>query len=307
MKIHLIISESYYFIKETLYKIYGDFDNVIKIDYKNSSTNDILYEFSSVSLFDDKKYIIVENAEDIFSKSFDSEELFNYLEHPSDINTVIFITSKVEKTNKYYKYIKDKYMVYDSSLKKSYNNINEIKTYLKSVGSSMSDKALNYLKEACLNDYDLMMSEVNKLLILGKNNISDELAYGLINLTPDGNTNRFIDALLNMDGKEALKLNDNFKTLNIDITKMLALISWNVRVTYLIKRYRKDKEMLDNVIKDYKISDYSYNNFVRRGNIRSLEELEDIIVNLANLDLKVKEYQVTKDNIGDYLINIFCI
>ena len=31
MKIHLIISDSYYFIKETLYKIYGDFDNVVKV------------------------------------------------------------------------------------------------------------------------------------------------------------------------------------------------------------------------------------------------------------------------------------
>lgn len=307
MKIHLIISDSYYFIKETLYKIYGDFENVIKINYKDSSLDEILYEFSAISLFDDKKYIVVENADEIFSKSFDSDELFNYLNHPSEINTVIFIVSKVEKTSKYYKYIKDNYAVYDSSLKKSYNNINEIKTYIKSCGSNMSEKALNYLKEACLNDYDLMKSEVNKLLILGKDNISDELAFGLINLTPDGNTNRFIDALLNMDCQEALKLNDNFKTLNIDITKMIALISWNVRVTYLIKKYRKDNDMLSKVIKDYKVSDYSYNNFVRKGNIRSLEEFEDLIIELANLDLKMKEYQVTKDNIGDYLINMFCV
>jgi len=307
MKIHLIISDSYYFIKEALYKIYGDFDNVVKMNYKEIPFDEILYEFSSISLFDDKKYIVVENAEDLFSKSFDNEDFENYLKNPSEINNVVFITSKVDKTNKYFKYIKDHYSVYDSSLKKSYNNINEVKNYIKSQGSSMSDKALNYLKDACLNDYDLMMSEVNKLLILGKKNITDELAFGLINLTPDGNSNRLIDALLNMDSNAALKLNDNFKTLNIDITKMLALISWNVRVTYLIKKYRKDKEMLDRVIKDYKISDYSYNNFVRKGNMRSLEEFEDLIIKLADIDLKIKEYQITKENIGDYLINIFCL
>lgn len=307
MKIHLIISDSYYFIKETLYKIYADFENVTKINYNDAKLDEILYEFSSVSLFDDKKYVVVENADDIFKKGFEDESLTNYLNHPSEINTVIFIAEKVDKTNKHYKYIKDNYSVYDSSLKKSYNNIYDIKNYIKSKGSKISDKALDYLKEACLNDYDLMMSEVNKLLILGKSEISDELAFNLITLTPDGNTNRLIDALLTMDYNLAAKLVDNFKTLNIDLTKMIALISWNVRVSYLIKKYRKDKEMLDEVIKEYKISDYSYNNFVRKGNIRSLEEFEDLIIKLSDLDIKIKEYKVNKDSIGDYLINMFCI
>ena len=307
MKIHLIISDSYYFIKETLYKIYGDFDNVTKINYKDIKIDELLYEFSSVSLFDEKKCVVVENADEIFNKSFESDELYNYLENPSEITTVIFIVSKAEKSSKYYKYIKDKYAIYDSSLKKSYNNINEVKSYIKSKGSSITDKALNYIKDACLNDYDLMISEVNKLLILGKKNITDELVYNLVRLSPDGNTNRFIDALMQMDDKDALICNKNMEILNVDLTKLIALIAWNVRLTYLIKKYRKDPNKLNEVTSTYNIKDYSYNKFIRFSNIRSLEEYENIIIKLAELDLKIKSYKVTKEFVGYHLINIFCI
>lgn len=307
MRIHLIISESYYFIKQTLDEIYGDFSNVVKINYNDSLIDDVLYEFSSVSLFDEKKYVVVENAEEIFSKSFDSGSLTDYLENPSEITTVIFVTKKVEKTNKYYKKILKDYKVYDNTEKKKVNLNYEIKSYLKKHNSNMTDKAINYIKEACLNNYDLILREIDKLLILGKNNISDELVYGLVSLTPDGNNNRFINALMEMNEKEALICVENMKILNIDISKLIALIAWNVRVTYLIKKYRKNQSKLEEVLKLFNISDYAYNKFVRNGNIRSEEELENLIIFLADIDISLKTYEVDKDNIGNYLINMFCI
>lgn len=311
MLLNLIITNSHSYAKQIIEKSEKNIESLIRMDYSAVPLDEILYEFSSISLFDSSKLILVENCDEIFSKGFENQDLKNYFEHPSDISKIYFVANKVDKNNYFYQLIQKNYKVYTQDDGKSkFNNNNNIvlaKKYIIDHGSSISDRALNYIKDATLNNYDLMISEIDKLLILGKTNITDELAYNLVILTPDGNTNRFIDALLNSDGKEALKLNDNFKTLNIDLTKMIALISWNVRVTYLIKKYRKDSLMINKVIKDYKISDYSYNNFVRKGNIRSLEELENLIIELSNLDLKIKEYQVTKENIGDYLINMFCV
>ena len=307
MKINLIISDSFYFIKQTIDKIFSDDSEIIKINYDNVELSDILYELSTVSLFEDNKHVVVENADELFAKGFASDDLDEYLNNPSDLSTVIFVVTKADKTNKYYKLINDKYKIYDNTIKKKYNNIIDIKNYVKEKKSHISDNALSYIKDACLNDYDLMIREIDKLLILGKDNISDELVYGLVSLTPDGNNRRFIDDLMDQNAEDALLCVENMKTLNIDISKMIALIAWNVRVTYLIKKYRKDKQMLDKVLKQYNVADYAYNSFVRRGNTRSEEEFENLIIELANIDIDLKTFKLDRKNVGYLLINLFCV
>lgn len=306
MKIYLIISDSFYFVKQTINTIFPNDSEIIKINYDNVELSDILYEFSSVSLFEDHKNIVVENADDLFVKGFQSDDLDEYFNSPSDLSTIVFVTIKADKTNKYYKIINDKYQIFDSTTKKKYNNLLEIKNYVKDKKSHITDRALNYIKDACLNDYDLMIREIDKLLILGKDNISDELVYGLVSLTPDGNNRRFIDALMDQDANDALLCVENMKILNIDISKMIALIAWNVRVTYLIKKYRKDKAELDRILKIYNVADYAYNSFVRRGNVRSEDELENLIVELANIDIDLKTFKLDRKNVGYLLINLFC-
>ena len=307
MKIHLIISDSFYFIKQTINGIFSDESEIIKINYDNVELSDVLYELSTVSLFEDNKKVVVENTEELFAKGFDSDDFENYLNNPSDLSTVIFVTSKADKTNRYYKLISDKYKVYDSTIKKKYNNVLEVKNYVKEKKSHITDNALSYIKDACLNDYDLMIREIDKLLILGKDNISDELVYGLVSLTPDGNNRRFIDDLMDQNANDALLCVENMKILNIDISKMIALIAWNVRVAYLIKKYRKDKEMLDKVLKQYNVADYAYNAFVRRGNTRSEEELENLLLELANIDIDLKTFKLDRKNVGYLLVNLFCV
>lgn len=306
MKIYLIISDSFYFVKQTINTIFPNDSEIIKINYDNVELSDILYEFSSVSLFEDHKNIVVENADDLFVKGFQSDDLDEYFNSPSDLSTIVFVTTKADKTNKYYKIINDKYQIFDSTTKKKYNNLLEIKNYVKDKKSHITDRALNYIKDACLNDYDLMIREIDKLLILGKDNISDELVYGLVSLTPDGNNRRFIDALMDQDANDALLCVENMKILNIDISKMIALIAWNVRVTYLIKKYRKDKAELDRILKIYNVADYAYNSFVRRGNVRSEDELENLIIELANIDIDLKTFKLDRKNVGYLLINLFC-
>ena len=307
MNIYLIISESYVYIKNNIQKLIDNHENVIKYDLANTPLEDILFDACSVSLFDNMKEIVIDNSDEIFSKSYINEELTKYLENPSQLSKIIFVCKKVDKNNNYYKKIFKDYTVLDNTEKKYVNKVLDVKNYVKSKNSHISDNALEYIKDATLNNYDLMIAEVNKLLILGKNNISDELVYSLVAPTPDGNTNRFIDALLLMDDKEALKCIKNMEVLNVDLTKMIALLAWNVRVTYLIKTCRKDKIILNEVLQTYKIPDFKYNKYVKMGNIRSETDFEDIIIELSNLDEKIKKYIITKETIGYYLLNMFCI
>ena len=307
MKINLIVSDSYFFIKESIEKIYGDFSDVIKIDFLDSAIDDVLIEASTVSLFGEGKKIVVENADDIFTKDFDGEELLKYFKNPNEDVVLSFVVTKFDKTSPLYKYILENYKVYDGSLKKSKDYVVDVKNYVTKKGSHISDVALNYIKDACLGNYDLMISEINKLLILGKDNISDELVYNLVKLTPDGNTNRLIDALLDANSKDAFTCVKNMEILNIDLTKLIALIAWNVRLMYLFKINRKDQSKINEIMKLYNVKDFTYNKIIRRANTYSVKDLEVILIKLADIEIGIKEFRITKEQVGYYLIDLFCI
>ena len=61
------------------------------------------------------------------------------------------------------------------------------------------------------------------------------------------------------------------------------------------------------MIKQYNVADYAYNTFVRRGNVKSEEELENLLIELANIDIDLKTFKLDRKNVGYLLVNLFCI
>ena len=103
MNVYLIISESYVYIKNNIQKLIDNHENVIKYDLANTPLEDILFDACSVSLFDNIKEIVIDNSDEIFSKSYINEELTKYLENPSQLSKIIFVCKKIDKNNIYYK------------------------------------------------------------------------------------------------------------------------------------------------------------------------------------------------------------
>ena len=91
MNIYLLKSDSRVLIEEELEKLIPKDQVSISYVYEKNLEN-ILEEASYVSLFDEKKYLIVKNA-NFFGKEKLSEKetdlLNEYLEHPY-VNTIIF-------------------------------------------------------------------------------------------------------------------------------------------------------------------------------------------------------------------------
>ena len=92
MNIYLLKSDSRVLIEEELEKLIPKDQVSISYVYEKNLEN-ILEEASYVSLFDEKKYLIVKNA-NFFGKEKLSEKetdlLNEYLEHPY-VNTIIFL------------------------------------------------------------------------------------------------------------------------------------------------------------------------------------------------------------------------
>lgn len=307
MKIILCITDSNFFLNNVINDNNFSSDELIKFKFSQFTIDDLIYEFSTPSIFSDKKYILIDECDEVFKKNYDNERLFDYLNKPNSDTNIIFHAHKVDNNSKFYQFFLDNLTVIED---KVYYNRNvqpsDVKKYVFSHGSKISDKSIQYILDACLYNKDIVFSEIDKLLVLGNKEISDDLVYGLVVLTPDGNTSLFIDSLLDNNNEKALECAKNFEILNIDVSNLLALIAWNIRIMLLFKNSRAKSDAMGKIVKLYKLSSYSQSKLTRLSNLRSVDELQDLLVFLANLDFDIKNHYLDKSTLGYILINKFC-
>ena len=92
---YLIAGTSNYLINEEIKKIIGD-EDYTKIDYLDTTMDEIVVEASYNDLFGSKKNIIVKNANLFMEKNeAATKKLEKYLENPNPNTTLIFVCEKV--------------------------------------------------------------------------------------------------------------------------------------------------------------------------------------------------------------------
>ena len=134
---YIIKSNSYRLLKKELDKLTKNIDkeNINYFDLDVDSIKDILDNANYVSLFDDKKGIIVYNS-NIFGTKFEYknelEILEKYLNNPNDNTTLIFLTDNISKSKKCVKLINSK------------GNVIELN---KPTGDNLKKEIINYLKD----------------------------------------------------------------------------------------------------------------------------------------------------------------
>lgn len=105
---YLIAGTSNYLINEEIKKIIGD-EDYTKIDYLDTTMDEIVVEASYNDLFGSKKNIIIKNA-NLFTEKNETatKKLEKYLENPNSNTTLIFITDKVNEKLKIVNLMKTK-------------------------------------------------------------------------------------------------------------------------------------------------------------------------------------------------------
>ena len=167
--IYLIASESNQLINEELKKIKKDYDNILYIDYYNSSVEDILAEASYYSMFEDKKLVIVKNS-NIFTGDKITEEntnrLLRYFNEPNDLTTLVFVTNnKLDMRRKITKEIKDKHKCIVIEQLRPKDIFGKVKEYFNSHGYIIDEDSINYIINNNANNYDLIYNELEKIIL----------------------------------------------------------------------------------------------------------------------------------------------
>ena len=291
MNIYLLKSDSRVLIEEELEKLIPKNQVSISYVYEKNLEN-ILEEASYVSLFDEKKYLIVKNA-NFFGKEKLSEketELLNeYLEHPY-VNTIIFFITydEIDKRKGYTKKIIEKYSFKEMNVPKGYELTNEIKK--RTSMYKIPDPAIKYLIEASLNNFDLIINEISKFSLIFSKNDSISLAQmkEIVAENTSENLFKFTDAVINRNMKETFKLFQDLIHVKIDSLQLTNLLVREFRLLFYYKIYEKKQLSNKEIGKNLGLQDWQVNKIMKNAVNFHEDDLKTSLISLAKMDYQVK-------------------
>lgn len=308
---YIIKSNSYRLLKKELDKLTKNIDkeNINYFDLDVDSIKDILDNANYVSLFDDKKCIIVYNS-NIFGTKFEYknelEILEKYLNNPNDNTTLIFLTDNISKSKKCVKFINSKGNVIELNKPTGDNLKKEIINYLKDFNFKIENKALDLLIKRLNNNYDYILNELDKIMIIKEDyliNVDDVNKYS-VNIE-EVDLFKFVDLVVKKKIEECLEELKVIVENNIEPAIILSMIAGQYRLIYstknLIKQGLSEKKVADELdVHPYRIK-LAHDNSYNYSNI----ELKDKILSIGELDKKIKTGELDKYNaLKIFIINL---
>ncbi len=291
MNIYLVKSDSRVLIEEELKKLIPKDQISISYVYDKNLEN-ILEEASYVSLFDEKKYLMVKNA-NFFGKEKLSEKetklLNEYLEHPYANTILFFITyEEIDKRKGYTKKIIETYSYKELNAPKGYELTNEIKK--RTSNYKIPDNAIKYLIEASLNNFDLIMNEISKFSLLFSKNDSISLYQMKEIVAQNTNENlfKFTDAVINKNMKETFKLLNDFLNLKMDTLQLSNLLIREFRLLFYYKIYEKKQFANKEIGKNLGLQDWQVNKIMKNAVNFHEDDLKASLLSLSKMDYQIK-------------------
>lgn len=281
-------------------------ENIIHFDLEEDELSNLLEEANYISLFNEEKNIIVKNMKYFSNKGEYKKEndlIEGYLRNENPNTTIIFIVNDLNLKNKNVKTIKDcnNLIIINEYQKAELDE--EIKKYLKEFNFKIDTQSLNLLKTKCLNNYDIILNELDKLFLIKKdNNINlNDIKEIVSNMLEDNY--EFINAVATKNANMFKYLNDLIE-LKIEPTIIVGQLVSQYKLLYFVKdalNYISESEIATTLkMHPYRIKVARENSFNY-----TLTELDNLIDKLIELDLNIKDdYQNKYQLIRIFLLNL---
>lgn len=277
-------------------KITAGKSNIIRINYDESNIDNVLDECSYFSLLNEEKIVIVNN----FKIDTNSKPLEKYLKNPNPATKLILITNSIDKRSAIYKLIKEKGTIIEINELKPSELTSKINSYAKKEGIMIDYLAVNKLIDYNLNNYDLILSEIDKLKLI-KNKITKEdiIDYGSKIIGEENFA--LCDAITTKNKEETSKLLNDFIQNKEEVTPFIALLASSYRIILAVKSLSNKSN--ETIAKELNIHPYRVKLARDKASLYTLTELYNIIISLTDLDYKIKSM-----NVDNYmLLKIFLI
>lgn len=296
--VYLIVCNSYHLLDEEVAKIFPSLDDVEIIDYTRSSLTEIVESCGYISLFNDKKKIIVKNCNFLSGKAnAETELLEKYLENPNPLTTIIFtFNDKVDERKKIIRLIRDQ---------KHYINIKPLP--YKEVANKLVEEAkknkyklslsdATYISDASLNNIDIALLELEKVFLYYNKpcEIERHVLEHIISHSLDDNNFKFVDAVIKRKINEAIDYLKSFKLFKVEPLAVISLLAREYRMMLIAKSLYQKGYGSRTIATKLSIPDWKTDKIIANVSTYSIKELEDKVIDLSNLDYCLKMGKIEK-------------
>ena len=290
--VYIIKSNYYRLIKEKISKLTNgiDKDNISYFDLTIDNIKDIIEECNYTSLFDDKKAVIVYNT-NIFSTKFeykeDLEVLEKYLNNINKNTILIFIADSVSLKKKCVKIIKDNNSLFELSIKEDELE-SKVKEYLKNNNFKIENIALNKLINNLNNNYDYILNELDKVMIIKKDYLITLENINKYTISIENNNIfDFVDVIIKKDNNKIFKYLEEYIDNKEEPAILFSNIANQYRLIYTVKKiYNKyDEKTLSSLLD---IHPYRIKLARENGYNYTIDELKEKLLYIGELDEKIK-------------------
>lgn len=291
---YLIYGESYRLIEEEINKIIKENTNIITLDLNLSSLEDVIREATYVSMFQEQKFLIVKNAFFFACGKTNEEELeilLKYMENPIALTTIIFtMYEKVDARKKIYKEFAKKYKVISTGTLSN----NDLMTKIRDIGFKkkfqMDNETIEYIINACGNNYDLIYSELNKIFLYYKEpqKINLEDVKEIVSKVLADNNFKFVDAVINKNAFLSLKLLEDLYILKVDPIALLLLLTREYRLMLSTMILLESGVRKKDIGRQLGLQDWQVDKIQRESTNYYKDDLTNFLKKLSLIDYRIK-------------------
>lgn len=300
---YLIYGNSYHLINDEINKILKSQKYETK-SLLDISIKDILEDLAYSSMFEEEKALVVRDFDTLFDKetkddSPNIDALIEYFIHPNK-DAILILVSNIkinERSKKNKELLSHLNIITTPTITKQYELAKFMEEYIRKEGYAISQNALNKYATKCALNIDVAIMEFNKLKMMKHDNklISEKDIEEFISNYNTSDIFEFKDAVINKRIKDSINLLDDLETSKIELVPLVVMLAKEYITLYNVKalvekKYDNNKisTTLDNM-HPFRVK------LLREVSMKySLKELQDKILFLCNLDMKI----VTKDNLG---------
>ncbi len=266
--------------------------NISKYDLEFNTIKEILEDANTISLFDNNKLIIVENAF-IFSRTSskkidDIDLLEEYLKN-SNQNTIIIFIDNQEKIDNVKKIVK---LIHSNGIIKEFNKEKYITKTVKTMFDDykINNSDIEYFIKRVGNNLEIIYQEIEKLKIykIDDKKITREDIDNICIEFIDVDIFKFVDDIINKNKKNAIKTYKELLKINEEPIKIIALIASKFRLMYQASTLTRKGYTEENISEILGVHKYPVHLAITTGYKYNPKVLLNYLDLLADLDIGIK-------------------
>lgn len=306
MNTYLIVGTINYFKEKEVKKIIKD-NPYITFDLECNSLEELINEASFSSMFNDQKYIIIKNSKFFYPSKKDNDsnktkndiDLFNrYLENENkDVFLIFLLDKKPDGKKKITKLISEHNNIIEIKSLTKTEMKEELKKYIEAKKFKIDDKSIWYIINNSLNNFDICISEINKLMLyyLNPTYIEFDCVKKLVSNNIADNNYELIDSIMERKLFESL---DNLKIIKIykvDPIVIFLSVASEIRKTYRLHLYKNNNYSYSDILKKMNMQDFQIKKYYNYLTIYNEDELKSMLITLNKYDYILKSKNVDKE------------